>query len=173
MFQIEVKGLDRLVKRLENYANDLESKKKTFLEKLGEIGVTAAKFRFADAEYAGFNDVAVEPTWIDDNTLAVMAVGSSVLFIEFGTGIRYEEHPMADEFGYHHGTYGQGKGANPKGWVYKGVQGNAGIPVTDRSGRVKDGVYRTFGNPPARAMYEASKDMRNKLLDIAKEVFTP
>ena len=179
MLQIEVKGLDRLVKRLENYAKDLDQKKRDFLERLADIGVNTAIIRFADAEYDGTNDVVVErASWINENTIAVRATGSSVLFIEFGTGVSFPEHPQADEFGYYHGMYGKGQGMNVNGWIYRGEQGTHGMPVAikDKDGKVlgqKEGIYRTFGNPPARAMYEASKDMRNELLNIAKEVFTP
>ena len=178
MLTIEVKGLDALIKHLKDYQKSLDEKKRDFLERLAQIGVNVAMVRFADAEYDGVNDVVVErPSWVNDNTIAIKANGSSVLFIEFGTGVSFPEHPQADEFGYYHGMYGKGKGMNINGWIYKGEQGTHGMPVAikDKDGRVigtKDGLWRTFGNPPARAMYEASKEMRNQILDIAKEVFT-
>lgn len=178
MFQIQVDGLDAVIRRLENLVDSLETKKKDFLQRLADIGVDTASVLFKNAEYDGDNDVKVAPpTWIDDNTIAVQASGNSVLFIEFGTGVSFPEHPQADEFGYYHGMYGKGKGMNVKGWIYEGKQGTHGMPVAikDKEGRViglKDGVWRTFGNPPARAMYEASKEMRRQMLDIAREVFT-
>lgn len=177
MFRIEVKGLDKLTRQLEAYAKSLEQKKRTFLERLADIGVNTALVRFLDAQYDGTNDVVVErASWVDTNTIAINATGSSVLFIEFGAGINYPEHPMSDEFGFRHGTYGQGKGANPKGWVYKGEKGTNGMEllIRDKQGNVtgvKEGVYRTLGNPPARAMYEASKEMRENIIKIAREVF--
>lgn len=113
--------------------------------------------------YAGTNDVviSVEPT---ATGYKVVATGQAVLFIEFGTGILNPEHPQSSEFGFSHGTYGKGKGANEKGWIYVGEQGNAGQPI-------REGVYRTYGNPPAKAMYYAAKDMKAEIYTIAKEVF--
>lgn len=177
MFQIEVKGLDNLIRKLEKYADSLEMRKKRFLERLADIGVEVASVRFYDAQYDGSNDVTVErASWVDSNTIAVKATGSSILFIEFGAGIKYPEHPQSGDFGFKHGIYGQGKGANPKGWVYKGEKGTNGMEILihDKQGKVvgvKSGVYRTFGNPPARAMYEASKEMRENIIKIAREVF--
>ena len=172
MFRIEVKGLDGLTRQLEAYAKSLEQRKRDFLERLADIGVNTALIRFADAEYDGTNDVVVEQaSWINENTIAVNATGSSILFIEFGAGFSFPEHPQADEFGYYHGMYGKGQGMNPKGWIYKGEQGTHGMPVRGKGGTLKDGVYRTFGNPPARAMYEASKEMRENIIKIAREVF--
>lgn len=174
--QIEITGIDSLIRRLENMKSNLETKQRTFLERLAEIGMNTAQIRFKKANYDGNNDVSVGVEWQDENTLAVKASGTSVLFIEFGAGISFPEHPLADQYGYHHGTYGQGKGANRKGWIYKGERGTGGMDVLirDKNGHVvgtKPGVYRTFGNEPARAMYAAGKQMRENIKQIATEVF--
>lgn len=170
--KVEINGIDALIKKLEAKRDSLEEKKRLFMERLAQIGFNTAYIGFSNAEYDGTNDVVVTaPEWVNADTIAVKANGSSILFIEFGSGIRFPEHPLSDEFGYQHGTYGKGQGANPKGWVYKGDPGTGGMPITDRQGKVKDGVYRTFGNPPARAMYEAGKQMRENMLKIAAEVF--
>jgi hypothetical protein len=86
------------------------------------------------------------------------------LFIEFGTGVANPELVEPSGLTYIHGTYGKLKGLNPNGWIYVGEQGNAGQPIAD-------GVYKTKGNPPARAMYDASKDMRAEITRIFREEF--
>ena len=159
MFQIEVKGLDALTRKLEAYANSLESKKRTFIERIAQIGFSYADIAFSEAAYDGDKDVTVhEPQWVDENTISVVADGKSVLFIEFGAGLIGGGHELAGQFGYGPGTWSDGPGGkhhwdDPRGWYYGHGQ-------------------KSYGNRPARAMYEASKEMRKQLLDIAKEVFT-
>lgn len=158
MFQIEVKGLDALTRKLEAYANNLEMKKKTFLERLAEIGANYAEISFSEAAYDGEKDVTVPPPqWVDENTIAVVAYGQTVLFIEFGAGLIGGGHELAGQFGYGPGTWSDGPEGkhhwdDPRGWYY---------------GHGK----KSYGNRPARAMYEASKEMRENIIKIAREVF--
>jgi len=149
---------------LKNYSNQLPQKIDELLQRLAMIGATRARVDFTAAMYAGTNDVEISVDKVK-NGYRINASGQAVLFIEFGTGIINPEHPLSPEFGFSHGTYGQGKGANPNGWVYVGEQGNAGQPI-------REGVYKTMGNPPARAMYNAATDVRKEIYNIAKEVFS-
>lgn len=159
MFQIQINGIDAVIRRLENYANNLETKKKTFLERLADIGVNTAEINFSRAQYDGDGTVDVDKGWIDDNTIAVQASGNSVLFIEFGTGLpaAADVHEWGEKTGYVAGSWSdseQGKGhwQDPGWWYYEHGK-------------------RSSGNPPARAMYEASKEMRENIIKIAREVF--
>lgn len=158
-----VQNVKEVVDKLSDYQKNAENKLNLLLEKLCTLGAYRARIDFSNAMYAGNNDVeiSVEST---SSGYEVVASGASVLFIEFGTGVINPEHPQSAEFGFAHGQYGDGKGANEKGWTYAGEQGNAGQPI-------RDGVYRTYGNPPAKAMYNAAKDMKSEILKIAKEVF--
>jgi hypothetical protein len=161
--RISVENLDKVISHLKDYKKDLRVKVKLFLERLSVLGAYRARVEFTIAMYAGKNDVTISVTSTRKG-YKVVAKGQAVLFIEFGTGVINPEHPRSDEFGFSHGTYGKGKGANEKGWVYVGEQGNAGQPI-------REGVYRTYGNPPAKAMYYAAKDMKAQIYTIAKEVF--
>jgi len=166
----KIHGLDELIHHMESYKNSLPERKKECLKRLAEIGVDVAKVRFSTAQYDGTNDVSVNaPQWLDSSRIAVSATGKAVTFIEFGTGIFYaEQHPLADEMGMERGSYGQGKGSQST-WGYYGEGGTDGklLRSTD-----KGDLYLTHGNPPARAMYEASKKMRDKVFEIVKEVFS-
>lgn len=161
--KITVLNLDKVISQIDSYKNDLPNKVNLLLERLSTLGAYRARVEFTNAMYAGANDteVSVEKT---PTGYSVTAKGQAVLFIEFGTGVLNPEHPQSSEFGFAHGQYGDGKGANEKGWVYVGEQGNAGQPL-------RDGVYRTYGNPPAKAMYYAAKNMKAEIQKIAKEVF--
>ena len=163
-------NVDKVISQLTKYSKSLDAKIKSFAMKLGDIGYTQAFTIYQSALYAGTNDVVVrEPYWAGD-TLVLEASGESVTFIEFGTGtwaFGSDIHPLASQFGYERGEYGYGLGKLMY-WRYEGDPGNAGIPITQGK---HAGEIMTFGNPPAKAMYLASKEMRESITKIAKEVF--
>lgn len=161
--QLKTTGVDKVIKRLDSYKRQIPSKMNLLMERLATIGAYRARADFSAAMYAGENDVEITVNPIA-NGYEVVASGKSVLFIEFGTGVINPEHPKSGEFGFSHGTYGKGKGADPNGWVYVGEQGNAGQTI-------REGVYRTRGNPPAKAMYNSSEEVRRRIQEIAREVF--
>lgn len=164
--RLSAAGVKQAQKELRQYRTALNKRIKEFAKRLAEEGCNVAKLRFSSAAYDGDNDVSVVVE--QDGTKArIIASGKSVLFIEFGTGAAYPEHPSGM---YAHGTYGAGKGANKNGWVYAGQPGTGGQPVTDRKGNVKEGVYRTKGNPPAEAMWTATTEMAAKIQQIWDEV---
>lgn len=163
------KGIEQAQKELQDYKRELlEARLSTFVKRLAERGVTVAQARFASAQYDGTNDVTVRYE-VDGAKATIYAEGNAVAFIEFGTGVKYPTHPSGM---FSHGTYGQGKGANPNGWVYKGEPGTAGTELTDRNGKVREGVYRTKGNPPAMAMWGAVEEMSAVITSTWKEVMS-
>lgn len=163
-----ITGLDETIRQLEEYKERIKRKQRTLLERLAAIGIETASVRFATARYDGTNDVVVPhvPEWQGDNKLIISASGSTVYFIEFGSGVHYSEtHPKAAEFGAVRGSYGHGLGKLDS-WRYEGEPGTDGVPSTKHPGQVV-----THGNPPARAMFDAAEDIRDKILEIAKEVY--
>lgn len=168
--KIKVSGLKSAVGRLKKYRDGLAGRMHIFLERLAAVGIDTAGVRFERAQYDGANDVTVgsTPEWLSDTRLAITARGQAVAFIEFGAGVHYaDEHPKAAELGLIRGTYGQGKGARDT-WGYYGEPGTNGRVIrTSERGQ----VVLTHGNPPARAMYEAGRDMRVRISEIAAEVF--
>ena len=162
--KLQTTGIDRVIDRLNNRKTEIPTKMKILMERLATISAFRARADFTAAMYAGDNDVEITVNAIL-NGYELLASGTSVLFIEFGTGVINPEHPQSGEFGFSHGTYGKGHGANENGWVYVGEQGNAGQLV-------RGGVYRTRGNPPAKAMYNSSEEVRSRIQQIAREVFS-
>ena len=151
------KSIDAAVKTLERYKKDFLAKEAEFIRRLKEIGVSVATTGFATADYDGVNDVLIAETQ-NGNRAAVIAYGKTVGFIEFGTGVRYPEW-SGDGVEYtppKHGTYGKGKGANPKGWWFSTSPGSA---------------QHTYGNQPAEAMLEARNSMVEQVVQIAREVW--
>ena len=158
---VRIVGLDRLTRRISSIRASLPQKKRRFLEELAKVGIDTATVTFASAQYDGDNDVVVNPSpeWVDENRLFVTASGDALLFIEFGSGVGGYGHPLAQGLGFGPGTWSddESKGGkhhwqNPNGWYYQ-------------HGR------KSHGNPPARGMYEASKEMQQRVIEIAREVF--
>lgn len=150
-------SISQAIAQLEAYERDFKKKEKEFVRRLAEIGVRVAGAGFATADYDGENDVSVH--FEQDGTRAsVIAKGKTVGFIEFGTGVRNPEWNAAG-MRYtppRHGTYGKGKGANPKGWYFTAMPGVS---------------QHTYGNVPAEAMRTARDEMVERVVQIAREVW--
>lgn len=157
---------DRTIKSLSDYLNSLAVKCARLRKLLTEQGYAVASIRFRSAQYDGTNDVTVSLS--DDGRVAtVLAQGQAVCFIEFGSGIYYEQsYPMAVPAGISGiGQYGKGNGSRDY-WFYTGNPGTNGVPSRKNS----KAIY-THGNPPAMAMYYARNAMIEKVTQIAREVF--
>lgn len=168
MIKCSVTGIPTAIKDLIIYKRSLPEKARQMIEKLGQAGYEVASAKFSTAIYAGLNDVMVTLNWEND-TLALIAQGEAVAFIEFGTGTHYaEQYPKPYE---ENGLVGRGEFGYKLGrfdsWRYKGDPGNEGEVI--QQGPYK-GWIKTHGNPPARAMYDASEESRNKIEEIVKEV---
>lgn len=152
-------GIEQAKKELAEYKAELNRRLEIFVERLAERGLLVAQMKFYTAQYDGTNDVQVTVEQ-SGKKARVVASGKSVLFIEFGAGVFYPEHPSGE---FQHGTYGKGKGQNFWGWAYKGEQGARGQYL-------RDGVYRTKGNPPAMAMWSATEEIAAAVSDTWREV---
>lgn len=152
-------SITEAIKQLEQYKKDFLAKEQIFIKRLAEIGVSVASAGFSMADYDGTNDVVVTMEH-GGNRAKVIALGETVGFIEFGTGIKF---PEWDNSGMEytppkHGTYGKGHGARPNGWYFK-PNGSEGA------------AQHTYGNPPAEAMRTARDVMVEKVIQIAREVW--
>lgn len=155
---------NEVAEQVSAYISQLTSKYNKALKQITEIGAKTAQREFASALYSGENDVKVDVKKISASRYQIVASGGNVLFIEFGTGISFPEVVEPSGLTYIHGTYGKLQGLNPNGWTYKGEAGNYGKDLGN-------GVVHTKGNPPAKAMYQASKDMRSQYINIMRKEF--
>lgn len=148
-------SLDAAIRELRRYKDWVLEKEKALRTRLAARGADVASIQFASATYDGINDVKVR---VDDtgSVAVIYAEGKAVAFIEFGSGAKFGYgHPQADQHGVGPGTYPDGKGHwdDPKGWFY--AHGK-----------------RSYGNPPAMAMYNAVQVMVEEITKIATEVFS-
>ena len=161
-----VTGTDAVKRHLDEILSRLKDNGPEGLtHSLAEKGRVVAENRFNTAQYDGTNDVQVLPPFESGQSTILRAEGEAVAFIEFGTGVHYtEQHPQALELGMTRGGYGYHLGMLDH-WRYQGDPGTNGIDDPTH-----DGYIITYGNPPARAMYEASKEIRNNIGETAREV---
>lgn len=163
------RGIDTLLREIESYTVWLKERSQVLLDRLAQAGVEVASARFAKAAYDGTNDASVSLETRGDGVRAVVAVGASVLFIEFGTGVTYpDNHPQAAELGMKRGEYGKGHGKQSS-WGYYGDPGTNGVVKTKKDGST---VVITHGNPANMPMYETVKELEAMLPNLVKEVFS-
>ena len=163
------RGIDTLLREIKSYTVWLKERSQVLLDRLAQAGVEVASARFAKAAYDGTNDASVSLETRSDGVRAVVAVGASVLFIEFGTGVTYpDNHPQAAELGMKRGEYGKGHGKQSS-WGYYGDPGTNGVVKTKKDGST---VVITHGNPANMPMYETVKELEAMLPDLVKEVFS-
>lgn len=163
------RGIDTLLREIERYTVWLKERSQVLLDRLAQAGFEVASARFAKAAYDGTNDASVSMETRGDGVRAVVAVGASVLFIEFGTGVTYpDNHPQAAELGMKRGEYGKGHGKQSS-WGYYGDPGTNGVVKTKKDGST---VVITHGNPANMPMYETVKELEAMLPELVKEVFS-
>ena len=163
------RGIDTLLREIESYTVWLKERSQVLLDRLAQAGFEVASARFAKAAYDGTNNASVSLETRSEGVRAVVAVGASVLFIEFGTGVTYpDNHPQAAELGMKRGEYGQGHGKQSS-WGYYGGPGTNGVVKMKKDGST---VVITHGNPANMPMYETVKELEAMLPDLVKEVFS-
>lgn len=156
--KLDEQSIGQTIKELQRYKKWTDAKTKQLCERLSIIGAKEASIRFTTAIYDGNNDVSVsvEPT---DKGYAIVASGQAVAFIEFGTGVYFnpgEPYPEPRPTGIVGiGKYGKGYGKR-NAW---GFYSDGGSKVI------------THGNPAAMPMWYATEEMRQKISEIAKDVF--
>lgn len=162
-------GIDQAIQELKRYKKWLRERTQKFLEALAEEGLQIASAKFAEATYDGTNDVSCSIEERGESKVAVVALGSAVLFIEFGTGIKYpDDHPEAGKHGMTRGQYGYGLGKLQNGWRYSGDPGTNGEVIT--SGK-HAGEVHTYGNPANMSMYQTMRELEVKFEEIARRVY--
>lgn len=163
------RGIDTLLREIKSYTVWLKERSQVLLNRLAQAGFEVASARFAKAAYDGTNDASVSMETRSEGVRAVVAVGASVLFIEFGTGVTYpDNHPQAAELGMKRGEYGQGHGKQSS-WGYYGDPGTNGVVKMKKNGST---VVITHGNPANMPMYETVKELEAMLPELVKEVFS-
>ena len=158
------KSIQNAINEVRKYQRELISKNEVFVRRLAELGIPIIDQNIAAAQ--GDSDKS-HNTYIKINSFGsyseakLVVEGKSILFIEFGAGIRYNgsagtsPHPKGEEFGYTIGSYGKGQGKNDF-WFYYTDTGEAVM---------SHGTESTM--PVSRASQEIIRNIRR----IEREVF--
>lgn len=163
---LSVAGVKKMIDAVSNYTTWLKERTQAFIEALANDGLNIAQARFEHVEYSGKNDAKVKIEQRTGSSVALVAIGESVLFIEFGTGVTYPDiHPEAHELGMIRGEYGK-KHGKQKTWGYYGDPGNLGKVID-----AETGLVLTHGSPASMPMYETAKDLKAEIEAVARRIF--
>lgn len=147
-------SIEKALKELERYKKELPRKARLLAQRIAELGGNVARNGFSmPLDYIGENDITVEV--VEQDTLfVILAKGKAVCFVEFGAGV----------------TAGSGYDIpvdldiSPGSWSKNHAQ------EFSRYGFWTYGGQKITQSTPAKAMYNASKEIRTQLLKVAKEV---
>lgn len=165
-FGLSVRDIDRAMRELEQYKQDIIRKTDLLREKVTERLAELSRDGFAGAVVddllKGGQRTAQVDVSIDQrsNITLVIARGEDAVWVEFGAGVHYNgsagtsPHPKGSELGFTIGGYGKGMGKK------------------DVWGFYEDGKLRlTHGASATMPMYNAVKTVCDEIAEIAREVF--
>lgn len=165
------KSINRAIKQIQRYRDDLPKKCEELCRRLAESGVQVAKTAISESPQGKTITLTTDIRPEKAGCKAIlMATGKTVtssdgrsfnllLAVEFGAGIKYnaKSNPKASEFGMGVGTFpDQTHAFDPNGWYYLGDDGE---------------WHHSYGAKAAMPMYKAGVEIRRQILAIAKEVF--
>lgn len=169
-FSLNGASIQEAIRALEAYRDSLPRKVEELRRRLGAEGYLIAVEQFGSAIYDGTRDEVSVTMDEEADRLIITASGETVMFIEFGTGVTFQTyHPKREELGIGDvGTYGHGLGRLNGGWRYPESKGKGTNGEEDPK---HPGYIHTYGNPANMPMYNASREIRSHVLEVAREVF--
>lgn len=171
-FGLSVSEIDRVIKELREYQKSLDKKCEQLCFELCKAGMPIARSYIGESGFGRYIRLSSEITpekagckaiffmedtqkivskWQNQNGVQSKEI-SPALMLEFGAGLPAQN--PANIPGVGTGTYGTH--GNKPGWWYMDLQGE---------------WHYSSGTSPKMPMYFAGKELRNKVLKIAKEVF--
>ena len=161
-------GVDEMLKGIEEHKRWLREKTEELSKRLADMGALYAQYSFDGALYSGNTDYTISVESKGEGAYVVKANGTTVLFIEFGSGVRHGYgHPEVGDYGP--GTYpGNGHWDDPNGWWYQTNDASVATRTTKSTGQ---SWVHTYGNPPNAPMYNSVKDLERELESVVREVF--
>ena len=145
-----MRGTKSLLTRLNAISKAVREDAPKEIEKEVRNRASVASSNFASAQYDGTNDVIVT-TDSAQNAWSITASGESVLFIEYGTGLRLKHDSGFGDFAAY--TPGSWSAMHSR-FLYepKWVKWRDWWPLP--------GGGMTLGNPSANVMYDTNKNLR-------------
>lgn len=168
---LSISSIRNLQKELEKYRDSLTYKCQEFVQKLAEAGIKVAQAKIGESPLGKYVTIKTDITEEQAGCKAILIAKGAVkesegyahfntlLAIEFGAGIHYNKtpNPNADKFGMGVGTFPGQIHAFEDGWYYWDDKA--------QKWRYTHGVKATM------PMYNASMDIQQNIVKIAKYVF--
>ena len=172
-FGLSVSEIDRAIKELQSYQNSLDSKCQQLCERLCNEGVKIAQVHIGSSGFGKYIRLSSEITpekagckaiffmedsqkiisqWQNQDGVQSKEI-SPALMLCFGSGLKAENPTGVPGVGA--GSYGE-HGLDPNGWWYMDLNGV---------------WHHSTGIEPKMPMYNAAKELRNKVIETAREVF--
>lgn len=174
-FGLSVKEIQAAIKEVKAYQNDLNRKCELLCKRLTAEGISIAQAHIGSSGFGKYIHLGSEITpqragckaifYMEDSSKIVSqwqtlegvksAEVSPSLMIEFGSGLKAENPASVPGVGT--GTFPGGThGADAGGWYYMDLNGE---------------WHHSTGISPKMPMYFAGKELRGKVLSIARDVF--
>lgn len=172
-FGLSVSEIDRAIKELREYQNSLDAKYQQLCERLCNEGIKIAQAHIGSSGFGKYIRLSSEITpekagckasffmedsqkivskWQNQDGVQSKEI-SPALMLEFGAGLKAQNPTNVPNVGT--GSYGE-HGSDPNGWWYMDLQGQ---------------WHYSTGVSPKMPMYNAGKELREKVVEISREVF--
>lgn len=172
-FGLSVSEIDRAIKELREYQNSLCAKCQQLCERLCNEGIKIAQAHIGGSGFGKYIRLSSEITpekagckaiffmedsqkivsqWQNQEGIQSKEI-SPALMLCFGSGLKAENSTGVPGVGA--GSYGE-HGLDPNGWWYMDLNGV---------------WHHSTGIEPKMPMYNAAKELKNKVVSIAKDVF--
>lgn len=173
-FGLSVREIQNAIKEVKQYQNDLNRKCEELCRRLTAEGIIIAQAHIGSSGFGKYIRLSSEITpeqagcravfYMEDSQKIVSqwqtlegvksAEVSPALMLEFGSGLKAEN--PANIPGVGTGTFPGGTHGNEPGWYYMDLSGE---------------WHYSSGVSPKMPMYFAGKELRDKVVAIAKEIF--
>ncbi|MBO5090143.1 MAG: HK97 gp10 family phage protein [Clostridia bacterium] len=153
---VSLGNIDDAIRQIEEYEKKVQEKIKEFLTRLLEDGANIAKAKIMELdaiESSELQDSLQYTLYKEGNKGIIFTDCSHACFVEFGTGVRGSASPHPTmPWAYDSNGHGE------DGWYY----------YDTKQGRVRF----TQGMPSRPFMYETARELEQKAVEIAREVFS-
>lgn len=153
---VSLGNIDDAIRQIEEYEKKVQEKIKEFLTRLLEDGANIAKAKIIElkaVESSELQDSLQYTLYKEGNKGIIFTDCSHACFVEFGTGVRGSASPHPTmPWAYDSNGHGE------DGWYY----------YDTKQGRVRF----TQGMPSRPFMYETARELEQKAVEIAREVFS-
>lgn len=153
-------SIQSAISKVEEYKKTYRKKIDEFLLKLAEIGYEIEYITYLSADLPLDNDIKVYPPQKIENGYKITANGKDICFVEFGTGVY-----AGDAGGYDTKEIPEQIEARPGSWS----DTHAGVFSKHGFWHYKKVLF--YGTKPAMGFYYAKKEMCDKIIETAREVF--